>query len=60
MLAKGTQTSIVMRKYYAFKGAPKSNCTMQVPSFQSDPTTISNKHTKKNFKATSMPKKIVG
>jgi len=58
MLAKGTQTAVVMCKYYAFKGAPNSNCNVEVPFFQSDPTTISNEQIKKNFKSTSIPKKL--
>jgi len=28
MLSKGPQTAIVMCKYYAFKGAPHSNCSV--------------------------------
>ena len=29
MLSKGPQTAIVMCKYYAFKGAPSSNCDVK-------------------------------
>jgi len=34
MLSKGSQTAVVMCKYLAFKGAPNSNCNLQVPCFQ--------------------------
>ena len=64
-----------MCKYYAFKGASSSNCDVKFPalkeaadsnfnvqvlSFQSDPTTISNVQIKKSFKPTSigLPKKL--
>jgi len=75
MLSKGPQTAIVMCKYYAFKRAPSSNRDVKFPaskeaansnfnvevlSFQSDPTTISNVQIKKSFKPTSisLPKKL--
>jgi len=60
MLSKGTQTAIVIGKYYAVKGASNNNCNVYVPSFQSDPTTIFNEQIKKIFKPTSTPKKIMG
>ena len=56
----GTQTAIVMCKYYAVKGAPNGNCDVQVLSFQSDPTTTSNEQIRKSFKPTSIPEKLVG
>jgi len=34
MLSKGPQTAIVMCKYYAFKGAPSSNCDEKFPALK--------------------------
>jgi len=34
MLSKGHQTAIVMYEYYAFKGAPTSNCDVKFPALK--------------------------
>jgi len=34
MLSKEPQTVIVMYKYYAFKGAPNSNCNVKFPALK--------------------------
>jgi len=34
MFSKGPQTAIVVYKYYAFKGAPSSNCDVKFPALK--------------------------